>query len=50
MTWVKCKCGNFWCTAHKKHAHECECPPIEEWETDPYQAPKKPSRQNRGKT
>ena len=37
MTWVPCNCcDTFWCTAHKKHAHDCECPPAEEWTTDPY--------------
>lgn len=34
--WKPCACGEFWCTAHRTHAFECECPPIEEWTTDPY--------------
>ena len=42
MTWVPCNCcDNFWCTSHKKHAHECECPPAEEWTTNPYAVPRK---------
>jgi hypothetical protein len=36
--WTPCDCGEFWCTIHGGHAHECACPPIEEWETDPYTA------------
>jgi hypothetical protein len=34
--WIPCACGNYWCTVHGKHAHECDCPPIEGWTTDPY--------------
>ena len=35
--WVRCPCcENYWCNQHEKHAHECDCPPIEQWETDPY--------------
>jgi len=35
--WVKCPCcENFWCQIHGTHAYECDCPPIEEWENDPY--------------
>ena len=35
--WVPCStCDDYWCTVHGAHAHECSCPPIEEWETDPY--------------
>ena len=42
MTWTPCNCCDaFWCTAHKKHAHDCECPPAEEWTTNPYAAPRK---------
>jgi hypothetical protein len=37
--WVPCRCcDNFWCTVHQRHVHDCPCPPIEEWETDPYSA------------
>lgn len=36
IPWVKCRCENYWCNIHKKHAHECECPPIDDWTTDPY--------------
>ena len=34
--WVKCCCGNFFCQKHQKHAYECDCPPIEEMDFDPY--------------
>jgi len=35
--WVPCNyCQDYQCTIHKMHAHDCECPPIEEWTTDPY--------------
>jgi hypothetical protein len=34
--WIACVCGDFWCTVHDMHVHDCPCPPIEEWETDPY--------------
>ena len=31
------RCGeNFWCNRHHAWAYECECPPIEEWDRDPY--------------
>lgn len=37
--WVKCSvCQDFQCTIHGMHAYDCPCPPIEEWETDPYSA------------
>lgn len=39
-TWIPCPCcGEFWCTRHGQHAFACPCPPIEEWETDPYAMP-----------
>jgi len=36
--WIPCpeECGDFWCNIHNTHTGECECPPIDEWETDPY--------------
>lgn len=35
--WVRCPhCGDFWCRIHEAHAHECACPPLEDWEVDPY--------------
>lgn len=35
--WVPCKCcDEFWCNLHRRHAFECDCPPIEEWTVDPY--------------
>lgn len=39
-TWIPCPCcENFYCTIHQKHSHECECPPIEEMDFDPYTRP-----------
>jgi len=38
--WERCVCGDMWCHEHGKHTHECSCPPIEEWTTDPYKASK----------
>ena len=36
--WMPCPdCDNFICTIHKQHAHDCECPAIEEWAVDPYE-------------
>jgi hypothetical protein len=30
--WVACPCcDESWCNRHAAHAHECACPPIEEW-------------------
>ncbi len=38
--WVPCPCcPEFWCTRHGCHAFECPCPPIEEWDIDPYSPP-----------
>jgi hypothetical protein len=35
--WTPCPCcETFVCTIHETHAHDCPCPSIEEWETDPY--------------
>lgn len=35
--WIPCPyCDEFWCTIHRRHAFECECPAIEEWNCDPY--------------
>lgn len=35
--WIKCQCcEDYWCSIHKKHIADCECPPIEEWKSDPY--------------
>lgn len=35
--WQKCPdCDDFWCSIHFMHVADCDCPPIEEWETDPY--------------
>ena len=35
--WIPCPCcDNFLCTIHDTHVHDCDCPPIEEWQEDPY--------------
>lgn len=35
--WVPCPCcENYWCNLHEKHAYDCPCPPIEEWNESPY--------------
>ena len=35
--WTRCHfCPEWWCVIHNLHAFECPCPPIEEWEVDPY--------------
>jgi len=40
MSWIKCTdCDDFWCTEHKIHVADCDCPPLEEWleiKKDPY--------------
>jgi hypothetical protein len=36
--WEKCPCcENYLCTIHGEHAHDCRCPPIEEWSESPYE-------------
>ena len=42
--WVPCpECGNFLCTYHGGHAHDCDCPALEDWledwGTSPYESP-----------
>ena len=38
--WIKCECcDDFWCKLHNRHAHDCLCPPLEDWigtGIDPY--------------
>jgi hypothetical protein len=38
--WTMCDdCDDFWCTIHKEHVADCECPTLEEWldnGKDPY--------------
>ncbi len=35
--WMPCQCcEDFLCTIHDCHAHDCECPPIEDWNENPY--------------
>ncbi len=39
--WTRCPCcENFWCNIHQMHAHDCPCPPIEEWPMSPYDDPR----------
>jgi hypothetical protein len=37
--WIPCPggCENYWCQIHQQHAHDCPCPPIEDWESSPYE-------------
>lgn len=36
--WVPCRfCIEFWCTLNDEHAHDCDCPPVDEWEMSPYE-------------
>lgn len=42
--WMPCQCcEDYLCTIHGVHVHDCECPPLEEWETDPYGPSSTPS-------
>jgi hypothetical protein len=35
--WVECEdCDDYVCTIHRQHTADCPCPPIEEWDVDPY--------------
>lgn len=38
--WYRCEdCENFLCSIHGIHAHDCDCPSLEEWDEagiDPY--------------
>ena len=35
--WTLCDCcEDYWCNIHGAHAYDCDCPPIDEWNTDPY--------------
>jgi len=31
--WVLCRggCDDYWCTIHKLHVYDCECPGIDVW-------------------
>ena len=36
--WVPCDCcGDYLCNIHMSHAHECECPVVDDWEYSPYE-------------
>lgn len=42
--WIPCPhCDEYWCTIHDCHVFECDCPPIEEWESDPYSDDEQPA-------
>lgn len=35
--WVKCPdCNEYFCLIHMTHVVECDCPPVDEWDVDPY--------------
>lgn len=35
--WEPCECcDDWWCNVHGMHTGECDCPEIDEWESDPY--------------
>jgi hypothetical protein len=35
--WTPCtSCGEFWCNLHELHVADCDCPPIELLDQDPY--------------
>lgn len=35
--WIPCEDRDeFFCTQHLMHAHDCECPAIEDMDIDPY--------------
>jgi len=37
MTWVRCGgCDDWYCTRHDTHTADCDCPEIQDWDTDPY--------------
>lgn len=41
--WEPCgDCEEFWCNVHGMHAHDCDFPPVDEWDTDPYSTPIQP--------
>lgn len=30
--WSRCPCcEDYWCSIHQQHAHDCPCPPVEDW-------------------
>lgn len=35
-SWVPCVCGEWVCLIHGGHAADCPCPPVDEWDCDPY--------------
>jgi DNA (cytosine-5)-methyltransferase 1 len=37
--WERCACcDEWWCNLHEQHAHDCDCPSVEDWDgdVDPY--------------
>jgi hypothetical protein len=35
--WERCDCcQDYICNLHEMHAHDCECPPVDDWKESPY--------------
>jgi hypothetical protein len=35
--WVPCGgCSDYYCIRHEMHAYDCDCPEIQDWDSDPY--------------
>jgi len=38
IPWTKCgHCEGWLCWLHRMHVHDCQCPPVEDWEHSPYE-------------
>ena len=50
--WTPCDCcGDYLCNIHQVHAHECDCPVIDEWDFSPYEEqPVKEVKEDTNKT
>lgn len=45
--WIPCPCcDEYLCTRHELHVCDCDCPPINELDFDPYSDPYKPHTRN----
>ena len=44
--WVRCpSCDDFYCSNHRAHVYDCECPGVDEWGgVDPYRSGGAPIR------
>jgi predicted nucleic acid binding AN1-type Zn finger protein len=40
-SWIPCEyCEEYFCTIHKMHVADCDCPPIDDWiDENPYETP-----------